>query len=323
MASDATNDAAFDATRGKTNDDGQLAAGETPPTAEPPLALLPQPPRFVPVSLRLGLWFGGFYNQFGWLFFGFGMIFYWVFAANADYESIYFFASDVETAPGVVAATEKLSFKVNKRSVHRVDYRFTVGGVERSGTSYTTDGGLGPKSKTTIEYPAGNPDVSRIRGAGSAPMPIWVLFVTIFPLVGLIFMSVGFRRGRGAARLLADGMPAVGTRVREEATNVKINNRTVMKYFYEFPAADGNVYEATASTHLTETLAAAQQPLLYNPANPGDATLLAHLPYRPQVDELGQVQPVKLRRLFWTLLLPTVSTLGHGSVVLWRLVSNI
>lgn len=317
MASDAKNDGEFDAM-----DDAQIASRE--PTAyAPPPAPLPQPPRFVPASLRLGLWFGGFYNQFGWFFFGFGMIFYWVFAANADFESIYFYVSDVETAPGVVAETEVLNYKVNKKSVHRIDYRFTVAGVERRGTSYTTDSNFGAGAKATIEYPAGNPDVSRIQGAGSAPMPIWALFVVIFPMIGLIFMSVGFRRGRNAARLLADGIPAVGSRVREEITNVKINNRPVIKYFYEFSAGDGNIYEASASTHLPETLAASEQQLLYNPANPGDATLLAHLPYRPEVDDLGQLQPVKLRRLFWTLLLPTVSTIGHGGVALWRLVASI
>jgi flagellar motor switch protein FliG len=131
-------------------------------------------------------------------------------------------------------------------------------------------------------------------------MPIWCLFVVLFPLIGLAFLTFGVRTGRKAARLLADGMPSVGTRIREEATNVRINNRTVMKYFYEFPAEDGNVYEATASTPQADTLAAKEQPLLYNPANPGDATLIAHLPYRPQVDELGQFKPVSLGRLMLT-----------------------
>jgi hypothetical protein len=118
-------------------------------------------------------------------------------------------------------------------------------------------------------------------------------------------------------------MPSVGTRIREEATNVRINNRTVMKYFYEFPAEDGNVYEAMASTPQTDTLVAKEQPLLYNPANPGDATLVAHLPFRPKVDELGQFKPVSLGRLMLTMLLPTATILGHGGFAIWRLASSL
>jgi hypothetical protein len=321
MSSDARDDDGFDTEFDEAQEAMPASASDSP--AEPSLVPLPQPPRFVPASLRLGLWFGGFSNQLGWFFFGFGMIFYWIFATQADYESIYFYFSDVETAQGVVTAAEKLNIKVNERSVYRVDYRVTVGGVERRGTSYTTDSNLGPGTKATIEYPTGNPDVSRIAGAGGAPMPIWILFVTIFPLIGLAFLTFGIRAGRKAARLLADGMPAVGTCVREDRTNVTINNRPVMKYVYEFAAADGNVYEATASTHVTETLAAREQQLLYNPTNPGDATLLAHLPYRPQFDELGQFQPVKLRRLFSTMVLPMVSTIGHGGYAIWRLASSL
>ena len=33
------------------------------------------PPRDVPLTVRLQVLFGGFLNQFGWLFFGFGMVF--------------------------------------------------------------------------------------------------------------------------------------------------------------------------------------------------------------------------------------------------------
>lgn len=286
-----------------------------------PLATLSEPPRHVPPSLRLGLLFGGFSNQFGWFFFGFGMIFYWLFAANADFESVYFLG-ELETARGVVTSVETLNFEVNERKVQKIGYKFTVRGVEREGVSYSTSGSHTVGRDATIEYPAGNPDRSRIKGGTTAPMPIWCLFVVIFPAVGMIFFTIGFRHGRKVGRLLADGVASLGKLVDQETTATKINNRPVIKFHYEFPAADGNIYAATASTHLTETLADPQQPLLYDPANPGDATLLAHLPCRPQVDELGQFKPLALGRLFWTMLIPTASFLGHGGVAIWRLVSQ-
>jgi hypothetical protein len=290
------------------------------------LSTLTDPPRFVPLSLRLGSWFGGFHNQFGWLFFGFGMILYWAFALNADYEAVYFFG-DLETTPGFVTGSEKLNFMVNKKHVYEVRYRYTVGGTQREGTSYIT--GHGQKAekkagaKVTIEYPADNPDRSRIQGGGNAPMPIWCLAVGIAPLIGLAFLTFGLRDGRRTARLMANGESAVGTFVRKEKTNVTINKRAVYRYFYEFPAADGNIYEATASTHNAESLAQPKQPLLYDPANAGQATLLSHLPYRPEIDELGQLKPVPVRRLLWTMFLPTASILGHGGFLVWRLASSL
>lgn len=274
------------------------------------------------MSLRLGLMFGGFFNQFGWLFFGFGMIFYWIFATQADFESLYFHG-ELETARGVVTSVRTLNYKVNERSVREVGYKFTVAGVERQGVSYATHGNYSTGRRTTIEYPAGNPERSRIQGAASAPMPIWCLFVVIFPLVGMIFFTVGFRQGRRVGRLLRDGEASIGTLVGQETTSTRINNRPVVRFHYEFPAADGNIYTATASTHCVETLAGERQPLLYDPANPGEATLLAHLPSKPEVDEMGQIMPLGLRRLLLVLLIPTASVVGHGGVAIWRLVSNL
>ena len=45
---------------------------------------LSDPPRDVPMLVKLRLLCGGFNNQLGWLFFGFGMIFAWAFIGQAD-----------------------------------------------------------------------------------------------------------------------------------------------------------------------------------------------------------------------------------------------
>ncbi len=286
-----------------------------------PLRTLTDPPRHVPPSLRLGLMFGGFLNQFGWFFFGFGMIFYWVFAANADFESLYFLG-ELETARGVVTSVETLNIEVNDRTVRKIGYKFTVAAVKRDGVSYSTTDNHSVGGKTTIEYPLGDPDRSRIKGGTSSPLPIWGIFVVIFPLVGMIFFTIGFRRGRRVCRLLVEGTPAAGELVGREKTDTEINNRPVIRFHYEFPANDGNIYAATASTHNVDTLADERQPLLYDPRNPGDATLLAHLPCRPQVDELGQLLPLTFRRILLVMFIPAVSIVGHGGVALWRLVGN-
>ena len=47
-------------------------------------ASLSAPPRHVPAPVRWRVRFGGVMNQFGWVFAGFGGVFVWAFAAEAD-----------------------------------------------------------------------------------------------------------------------------------------------------------------------------------------------------------------------------------------------
>jgi hypothetical protein len=292
-------------------------------TAEPIAPLpFPAPPRHVPLSLRLGMLFGGFFNLFGWFFFGFGMIFYWAFAAQADFES-FFFTGDLTQVRGLVTAAEKMNYKVNKQSVYSIEYEFQSNGQTYRGKSFSTGTEYQVGRSVTIEHPAGTPERSRIEGTRNAPMPIWCVFVVIFPLIGLLFFTYGFRHGRQVCRLLAIGESSVATLVDKTPTNTRINGRPVYRFQYEFPAADHNIYAATASTHNIETLANEQQPLLYDPQNPGDATLVAHLPNKPQVDAHGQLKPLAASTVFWTLFLPTLSIAGHGGYALWRLASNL
>jgi hypothetical protein len=299
-----------------TTDPDSVASDTIPPRP------FPDPPRHVPLSLRLGMLFGGFHNVFGWFFFGFGMIFYWVFAAQADFESFYF-TGDLTQVRGRVTAAEKMNYKVNKKSVYGIEYEFQSNGQTYRGKSFSTGVDYQAGRSVTIEHPTGTPERSRIEGTRNAPMPIWCVFVAIFPLVGLLFFTYGFRHGRKVCRLLAVGESSMATLVNQEPTNTTINKRRVIRFHYEFPAADHNIYAATASTHHVETLANEQQPLLYDPANPGDATLIAHLPNKPEIDENGQLKPLAGSTLFWTLFLPTVSLVGHGGYALWRLASSL
>jgi hypothetical protein len=68
------------------------------------------PPRDVPLSVRLRVLLGGFLNQFGWFFFGFGLVFVWAFTVNADLTSWYRFRGHLDTAQGKVLYSEKTKF---------------------------------------------------------------------------------------------------------------------------------------------------------------------------------------------------------------------
>ncbi|MHC4335254.1 MAG: hypothetical protein ACYSUP_15040, partial [Planctomycetota bacterium] len=63
---------------------------------------LAAPPRPVPLSVRIVILFGGFMNQFGWLFVGFGLIFVWIFTLRADVTSWYYFRGQLAETTATV-----------------------------------------------------------------------------------------------------------------------------------------------------------------------------------------------------------------------------
>ncbi len=284
------------------------------------------PPRSVPLLVRLRLLFGGFVNQFGWLFFGFGMIFVWVFGFNTDPTAWLDFRGDLEEIQGVIVRCEDTGASEggSKHSkgtpifAHR--YKFEAAGQTYEGVSYSVGNQSEAGKKVTVEFPPGRPARSRIKGMRTAMFPAFLLFVLLFPFVGLCSMLAGFLKGRRAVRLLANGEQAFGVLKSKKPTNTKINNRRVYKLTFEFTDQVGQTREATAKTHETERLQDdAEEPLLYDPIRPSYSTMLDHLPGAPRLDEMGQIQTKSAIGSLLVLIVPTASIVGHGLYLLLRL----
>ena len=277
-------------------------------------------PRAVPATVCARLLFGGFMNQFGWFFVGFGMIFVWVFAAAADFSGVHAFRGELETTPGTIDGSEQTSYSeggsehTDGTPVFAVRYTFTDADEnEYAGMSYQTGTGLDAGTAVTVEYPRGRPEMSRIRGMRRAPFGPWVAFVLIFPLIGAVFVLNGLRRGMRGLRLLKHGDGAFGTLKRKEATNVQVNDRTVYELTFAFTARDGQTYEMIAKSHHPERLEDERRELLmYDPGRPARAVLLDALPGSPRIDEYGQVRAGSLRAGLLVASLPVVTLVGHG-----------
>ena len=277
------------------------------------------PPRQIPLRVRLRLLSGGFLNQFGWFFFGFGMIFYWGFYLNADLTSWLIFRGEVQTASGQVVRCEATNASENDIRVYVLDYEFEWDGETRRGTSYSTGGIRTKGDPVKVEFPEGRVEKSRIQGMRRFQFGPAAGLVLIFPLVGFAFVTSGVRRGRRVIRLLKQGELAAGTLVSQEKTAMEVNRQPVIKYTFEFEVPGQGTYHCIAKTYLTETLTDdAHEPLIYHPANPNDAMMLDYLPGKPTIDEQGCVV---LRRSASTLILlivPTLSLVGHIGYALWR-----
>lgn len=281
-----------------------------------PFYTLSQPPRAVPLMVRSKVLFGGFLNLFGWVFFGFGLIFFWVFAMNADLGSFFHFRGEPETAPGVVLQSRATGASENKRKVYAVDYSFTAHGAQYQGMSYSTGERPSPKDPVTVEFVRGNPSISRVQGMRRAMFSGWAAFVCVFPLVGLVFVVFGLKSGFRANHLLANGKVGFATLKSKTPTNTRVNNQTVHKLTFELVADTGNTYEVTAKTHRPEVLEdEAKEVVLYDPQNPSYAVMLDSLPGGPEIDEMGNIRSGSLFRGLLLLAAPAATITGHGTYI--------
>jgi len=261
--------------------------------------------------------FGGFKSQFGWAFFGFGLIFFWAFAMNADLTEFYFDEDTIETK-GVAVRWQGTDASENEVPVYMNYFAFTdEAGIEHEGVSYATGSAVTTGEVLTIEYPEGKPEYARIKGMRNRMFTPFVLFVVIFPLVGLIFILLGIRRSYKALRLLKYGELAKGKLVSKEATNTKINNRTVYRMTFTFRDAQGGEHTVRERTPMPYVLQDdKQETLLYRRSNPGKAIMVDNLPGAVTLDENGRVKAYPIRNAFLLSIFPLSTIIGHGIYLL-------
>ena len=288
---------------------------------------LARPPRAVPLLVRSRVLLGGTLNQFGWLWLGFSMFFFWIFGLNADVTSWWHFRGAVETVPGVITASVDTGFSSGGTEhsrgtpVYANHYTFrTADETEWRGVSYATGRRGSPGAVVRIEYPAGKPQISRIVGMRSAAVQGWVLpLVLLFPLIGVGLLAPGTRRGLKGIRLLKQGVRGGGTLKSKEPTNVSVNDQPVFKLVFEFTAEDGVAREVVAKSLRPEALEdEVEEPLLYLPSDPSFAVLLDALPGSPRIDEDGQMRVGSLLSTLRVTLVPGAAILGHGIYAVCR-----
>jgi hypothetical protein len=256
----------------------------------------------------------------GWFCIGFGLIFVWAFTLNADLTSWYRFRGQLDTIEGKVTYNEKTSFSEggSKHSkgtpVYAIHYSFRAGDeTEYNGVSYITGRQLKENQKVTIEHPQGKPQISRIKGMRQKPVGLFGIFPVVFPLIGLLFITSGIRKGLKANRLLALGEQTTGTLKSKEKTRSQVNKRYVYKLTFEFNTPEGSTYETTAKTHETGKLEdQAEEPLLYDPVRPAYAVMLDDLPGNPRINENGNIRAGSASKTIIKLIIPMATIIGHG-----------
>jgi len=280
-------------------------------------------PRKVPISVRLRVLFGGAINQFGWIFFGFGMIFVWIFAGQADISSIFLFRLETSRTNAIVESVQPTNASENDMLIYEVKYiYFDPFGRQQQGISYTT-GDVGMGGRVIVEFLSAYPQISRVEGMRREIFGPGVVFVIIFPLIGLGILTSGIRYGIKANRLLSQGKIAFGKLNSTEFTGASVNERPILKLTFGFRSEDGLDWEVIAKTHEPEDLQdETEEPLLYDPKNPSYAVLLDDLPGSTEFDASGHLVSTSLKETVKILILPFVALLGNGICLLVLLLSS-
>ncbi len=188
---------------------------------------------------------------------------------------------DAPIVMGEITEIYSTNTEINDRNVLEYHYRFKdKTGAEFSGVSFSHKRNEQIGDNVKVRYNSEIPEESIIVGMSSESFPMWVLlFVGIFPLVGVLMLYFGLKKGLRNVKIIQFGKVAFGTYKNRESTNASVNKQTVYKFYFDFSAADGNTYTATGETHHSFKLEDEdREPIIYNSVNPEEAVLVDTLP---------------------------------------------
>jgi hypothetical protein len=292
------------------------------------------PPRSVPWAVRLRLFAGRLLNQLGWFFLGSGLAFVWLFGGSRALHDLVFFSGELAVTEGQVSSVRRTNVSINEQGVYAYHYTFRIGETTYSGRTKGFQGRYQAGGRAPIEYRVDDPARSRIRGLSTSSGSL-VLFVVLFPAIGLFAMLWGVRKSIRGVRLLRTGKPATGVlvdkRVLKEAEDEE--TRAKFEYAFEFEAEDGTRHRLRAKTDMFRTFGAdpweryvqeaesgaeaaqVRVPVVHDPRDPEDALLLDDLPGCPRIDEQGKVRASGIA-LPLLLVVPLATVLGHAAWIL-------
>jgi hypothetical protein len=271
--------------------------------------------RSIPFPLRCQLFFGGTFNIVGWLFFGFGLAFFWIFTMNADI-SFLTFRGEVKTVIGEVTRSEETHATENKKQIYANNYSFTVNGKEFENVSFSTGRRLSTGQNVKIEYLKENPSKSRIAGMRQKMFGTFALITTLFPAVGMGLIGIGLRNGIRAIRLLGTGILTRGKLTSKVKMGGSKDGRPFYKLGFSFQAEDGRNYEIFSQTSSPEKLEDDQlEPLIYSRFKPSDGLTLDDLPGSPQMDEMEHIRGGSFAGCIGLMIPPALTFIGHGAYI--------
>ncbi|MBN2893834.1 MAG: hypothetical protein JXL97_18335 [Bacteroidales bacterium] len=236
-----------------------------------------KPARNVSAGIKISVLFGGVLVFIGITFTLVGIGTLIPFAMMVDFSDLKFSDKDPVTNCEITDVRGTNSYS-NDIQVFEYNYEFYAEGKKITGKSFQP--GNHEIYDPHVQYLKDNPETSRLVGMNNGAFPVWVLlFLLIFPAVGILMLVFGMKKRILYLKILNVGKVTFGTFNRMEATGASVNDNRVYKMFFDFVADDGKAYFAVGETYQTYKLQdETYEPLIYNPANPNEAVMIDSLP---------------------------------------------
>ena len=259
---------------------------------------LAPPPRRVSLFLRLQILFSK-ETQGALVFLLFGLIIFF-FVGLEPIASYLSFSGELETTQGKSAGRDK----------NKLFYSFNLDGKRYQSYSHGNFKQIHAKmmKNVIIEFPKGNPDVSRIKGMRKADFTLWASIVIIIPLIGIFYVIISVIKKIKPIRLLSKGKLALAE-LKSKNENDKIT--------FKFTADNDKTYDIKSkvllSHELKEKLKNDKYQTLYYPSNPSynlmlNAITLRDFPVPFSInDKTGKIQSkLGIVKAFFGLVLPSL-----------------
>lgn len=281
------------------------------------------PLRPVPPLLALGLVAGNIPATIGWLVFGFGMIFWWLFGMQSDVRSLVEFRGELLQTTGRVTQVIETTYSEGGSEdspgtpIYRVVFEYeSSSGQPRRDACYAPGRQFNVGQDVAVEYLPAPKTAARIAGTRRAPFGWGTLFVGLFPLLGLAFIAGSMIAGLRTLVVLRRGRLTRGRLVDKQPTSTTINDRRVFALTFEFEDERGNMQQARIKTHKIEQLEdEAEERLFYDPKHPAHARMVDLLPGNVRVTPDGELRADSSLGLWIrAVLIPLMVLGGHGIV---------
>jgi hypothetical protein len=133
------------------------------------------------IGALIQVYFKGMVAQFGWGFFGFGMIFALIFA-NVNTVMGIFMSPEWQRTKGQVTFVEETGASEGDEMVIKQHFSF-IGpdGISYDNHSYSTGHYIEEGQQVTVEYDSTNPEIARIEGNAPGVIRIRCCLCAYFP----------------------------------------------------------------------------------------------------------------------------------------------
>ncbi len=235
--------------------------------------------RSVPLTVILAVIFINIYGIIGLAFTGLGSVGAIVFTPNIDFVSPFHFGDETKQTDGTITDVFSTNASIDDRNVRAYHFTFTYNGTAYNNISYSTSARYTKGSAVNVEFEPDHPLIARIEGMDMKPFGLELIFVYLFPVTGLCFIVVAFRKKLRNIHALRYGHMTRGRLVNKTDTGAVINNRHVIDCHFTFKDMNGNEFTAIGSTHKPELVEdEAEERIIYDPDDPANAVVVDAMP---------------------------------------------